>query len=126
MNKKYFDWIKNYSKNNNIEGKCAEVTNLMMMKFPELKRIRGHIKCVVDNNLHSHWWLIDKNNNIIDPTEKQFIIITEYLPHDESAPEPTGKCPNCGNYCYDYKHICSDKCAHEYGEYLNINKWGLR
>ena len=33
--------------------------------------------------------------------------------------EPTGKCPNCGGYCYEGATLCSDRCEHEYMAYLN-------
>ena len=35
----------------------------------------------------------------------------EYIPWDESEPQPTGKCQNCGEYVYDFNYFCSDACA---------------
>lgn len=34
---------------------------------------------------------------------------------------PTGKCPNCGNFCYEGNYLCSGKCTKEYMTYLNSN-----
>jgi len=31
---------------------------------------------------------------------------------------PTGKCPNCGEYCYDGGDCCSERCHKEYVSYL--------
>lgn len=34
------------------------------------------------------------------------------------GPEPTGKCPNCGELLYDAAQVCTDKCARELTEHL--------
>lgn len=43
--------------------------------------------------------------------------IAFYEPLNESDPEPTGKCPNCGAYCYDSGTCCSEECDREYAAY---------
>lgn len=122
----YFDWIKQYiiAKNGDIINKCEQATKLMKKKFPELVRVRGHViiqvpltgairKC-------QHWWLKTSDNIIIDPTRLQFVNILGYEEWDESKPEPTGKCPNCGEFCYNGDFCCSEQCHNEFVSSLNF------
>lgn len=99
----------------------------MQEAFPELSRIRGTV--ILSNGWERHhWWLLD-GEEIVDPTKSQFqqpfygeglnTSIIGYFPRDESEPEPTGLCPNCGGYCYDEKSVCSDRCGDAYAAYLN-------
>lgn len=125
MKKEYFDWINRWNSENNPYGKCASATLEMQKVFPELKRIRGHYHCVIWGT-RMHWWLVDENNElidneIIDPTCEQFPTKGNgvYEPWIEGSPEPTGKCPNCGELCYDNKYCCSDSCDKEYAAYCN-------
>jgi len=96
-------------------GKCAEVTEKMQKSFPELERVRGHYYCYVWGE-RQHWWLVDRDNNIIDPTMEQFPSKGRgrYEPWNEGAPEPTGKCPNCGELIYSGDFVCGDICGREY------------
>jgi len=88
----------------------------MKNSFPELTKIRGYI--LTEHGEQPHWWLVDSNGIIIDPTATQFKAIGGYFPWDESQPEPTGKCPNCSELCYDYHTLCSEKCEIEYKAYV--------
>jgi hypothetical protein len=101
-------------------GKCAEVTIAMQATFPELRRVRGHYYCPVWGE-REHWWLIDAEGEIVDPTAKQFPSggLGEYVEWDESQPEPTGMCPNCGGHCYGGESVCSEKCGIEYVAYCS-------
>ncbi|MFA4870908.1 MAG: hypothetical protein WC623_22105 [Pedobacter sp.] len=119
MKIEYIEWIRKFLENNNPKRKCKEAVNAMNLQFPELMKVRGHVKTILSENNEPHWWLVDTDRNIIDPTSSQFLVIIEYIPHDETQPEPTGKCPNCGNYCYNYSSVCSDKCGEEYKRYFN-------
>jgi len=116
MKLEYYNWISEWLKNNNPNLKCKEATEEMKNSFPELIRIRGHV--LTEHGERPHWWLTDENKNIIDPTKSQFKLIAGYIPWDESQPEPTGKCPNCGEMCFDYKTLCSEKCEIEYAAYV--------
>lgn len=118
-------WMEQFAiENYPIRGKCKEATDKMISKFPELRQIRGHVRHILSEKLSPHWWCIDQDNNIVDPTAAQFVAIIEYIPHDETQPEPTGRCPNCGEYCYDYKSVCSDECGEEYKAYIiGSNNW---
>lgn len=102
-------------------GRCKEITALMQEKFPGLKLIRGHYLCPVWGR-RAHWWLVDENDDIIDPTAIQFPSFGggTYLPWDETKPEPTGKCMNCGTYCFLGSTACSKECYHEICRYYQI------
>jgi hypothetical protein len=96
----------------------------MKEKFPELRPCRGQ---VLLSNLweRDHAWLVTPEGHIVDPTESQFkqeyysggAKIVMYYPRDESEPEPTGMCPNCGGLCYDGGTCCSDECHRAYAAY---------
>ena len=109
MQEKYEKWIKENVTKPRLQ--CAEYTLKMQKQFPELKRIRGHYFC---DREHPHWWLIDEDDNIIDPTIVQFPSIDGiYIPWDETQKEPIGKCLNCGELIYDCiisSQICSKIC----------------
>lgn len=120
--KKYKKWIKENVLENPY-GKCEKYVNLMIEAFPELKKVRGFYHCPIWGK-REHWWLItnDSTEQIIDPTVKQFpshMLNIEYEPWIEGSPEPTGKCPNCGDYCYNHTFCCSDSCKNSYTTYLN-------
>jgi hypothetical protein len=117
VDQKYEDWIAK-----NVEGdgygQCREVTETMLAAFPELTRVRGHYYCPAWGE-REHWWLVTTAQEIVDPTKQQFPSCGRgtYIPHDETAPEPTGRCPNCNDYCYDHHTCCSDRCSTEYAAY---------
>lgn len=122
MKPQYKEWISD-NVNKNCLGQCAEVTEKMQKAFPELARVRGHFMCCFWG-LRSHWWLVDPDGEIVDPTVAQFpsagmATPSAYEPWDENAKEPTGKCPNCGALCYDGNYCCSDECDRAYIAYLN-------
>src|SRR5687767_13556478 len=100
-------------------GNCVEATTAMASAFPELRRVRGHYYCAVWGE-RQHWWLVTPDGTIVDPTAAQFP--TEghgvYEPWDESAEEPSGRCPNCSGYVYGGGTVCSDDCAREYEAYV--------
>jgi len=119
---KYVDWIDQHVKSySDAWAKCAEVTLAMAAAFPELQRVRGHYHCLAWG-ARAHWWLKTKEGVIVDPTVKQFPSCAApgvYKAHVEGAPEPTGLCMNCGEYCYDHAHacckVCTDIIVAEYG-----------
>jgi hypothetical protein len=113
---KYSEWItKNITE---AYGKCKEMAEEMAKIFPELTIVRGHYYCMVWGE-REHWWLVDEQGHIVDPTAAQFPTKGngEYVPWDEGAPEPTGMCPNCGEYCYDGNYCCSESCSISYAAY---------
>jgi hypothetical protein len=113
----YDEWIE--ANVTETKGKCAEVTEQMVAAFPELTRIRGHYYCPAWGE-RTHWWCVDQDGNIVDPTKAQFPSegTGHYEPWDESQEEPTGKCPNCGGFIYGGGQVCSDACGSAYTAYL--------
>lgn len=128
MQEKYQDWIYlNYPTPQIARRACAEATLQMQEKFPELKRVRG--LAVVEEPYDllptktPHWWLKTELEEIIDPTAHQYPTrILSYEEADESKGPPTGKCHNCGGLCYEFNHLCSNKCSKEYIAYLKGNQ----
>lgn len=122
---KYKEWISNNIKSReDYWRKCVPVTLRMKEDFPELVRVRGHYHDYLYPQ--PHWWLRTESGTIVDPTYKQFNGCGENDelsgPHElyEEIDEenvPTGKCPNCGDYCYDNKFCCSENCYSEYRVY---------
>lgn len=115
MKTEYQQWIDALPAR--VTGECAERTLEMQARFPELIRVRGWYWDPIRLQ-SSHWWLKTAEGEIVDPTAKQFTPGGWYEEYDESQPEPTGKCPNCGGYCYNHKTCCSDKCNKEYLDYV--------
>ena len=119
MNQKYKDWINAFQKENlKTRGLCTTATLSMIKEFPELIRVRGHVEDALSSKPIEHWWCIDFEDNIIDPTATQFAIILSYTQRNENLREPTSKCPNCGKYCYNNHFCCSKKCEEEYAAYV--------
>lgn len=120
MKEKYKEWITNYNQSHpDTYGLCAKATKEFLSTFPELKRVRGHVESVLSTKQLPHWWCVDSDGEIVDPTAKQFGYISKYIEWDETQDEPTGKCPNCGELCYDYRFTCCDSCASEYADYVS-------
>jgi hypothetical protein len=116
---KYAEWISaTYPTKESAHNQCAEATMLMVDAFPELTRVRGHVWCSVDSN-RPHWWCVTPDGSVVDPTRHQWDWLGEYTPWDESKPEPTGICPNCGGYCYDGKYLCCKRCEVSYAAYCS-------
>jgi hypothetical protein len=123
MLQQYQDWIKENVKD--PLGTCAEHTQAMAQRFPELTRVRGHYLCLIWGK-REHWWLVCQDGSIVDPTVAQFPSgrLGTYILWDENKKEPTGMCPNCAEYCYDGMSSCSTQCELQYTAYLNNpNRW---
>lgn len=118
---KYVEWIQsNIKSREDYWRTCSSVTLRMQKAFPELVRVRGHYYDYLYPQ--PHWWLKTEDGTIIDPTYKQFTesdIFALSGPFElyEEVDEdncPTGKCPNCGDYCYQNRFCCSNECYEEY------------
>ena len=119
QDQKYIDWINQNVKDGGY-GHCKELSEQMQKAFPELKLVRGHYYCLVWGE-RGHWWLVSPDGVIVDPTAGQFPTKGrgKYVEWIEGTKEPTGKCPNCGGYCYDDKYLCCERCEKEYIAYCN-------
>ena len=107
----YHEWIKENV--TETYGTCCEVTERMQEAFPELRRVRGHYHCWIWG-IREHWWLMN-GDEVVDPTVAQFPSNGEgrYEELPEDTPEPTGKCINCGEYCFDGEQV-HDYCHDEF------------
>lgn len=106
-------------------GRCAALTQEMAAAFPELTRVRGHYYCFGWGE-REHWWLTTPDGTVIDPTKAQFPSqgLGHYEPLDESQPEPTGICPQCGDQVFDGGTCCSEDCHMAYVAYCtNPGGW---
>ena len=98
----YFEYIEKLNLNvQTAYGKCESVCKQMKEVFPELELVRGHYWCYVWGE-REHWWLTVESGEVIDPTAIQFPSkgLGCYEVWDESKEEPTGKCPECGEYTF--------------------------
>lgn len=116
MKPEYAAWIT--ANVRNPYGRCKEVTEQMVAAFPELARVRGHYYCWSWGE-RAHWWLVDEQGEIVDPTAEQFPSkgCGEYAVWIEGSPEPTKVCPNCGENVYDGNTCCSEACGLAYAAY---------
>lgn len=121
---KYRRWI---SKLKCVRCLCSEITTQMVEEFPELRRVRGHYVDSFSHQRHQHWWCVDEQGTIIDPTSSQFLDggNGEYEPWNEEQAEPTGLCINCGGLVFDSSKHCSDACKNETVEFLNKRRGNL-
>lgn len=105
-------------------GQCAAVTLMMVAKFPELMRVRGHYLDVVWGP-REHWWCVTSDGKIVDPTAAQFPTAGtgHYEPWTDGDEEPIGKCLECGEYCWESQrgtdNFCCQKHEMAYMRYLN-------
>ena len=119
----YSKWIdKNYPTQESALGKCAEATLKMKERFPWLERVRGVVHTMGQGE-QLHWWLeCHLINRIVDPTAKQFTLIScwEKLPDDDPrCIYPRQKCMNCGTEFYSERNAaCSEKCETELLDWL--------
>ena len=53
-------------------GKCKEACEALVVKNPNMKMVRGHYYDCMWDKSEQHWWCVDENNVIHDPTKDQF------------------------------------------------------
>ena len=122
----YDEWIAGYKAlHKSVLGMCQSATLEMATSFPELKRVRGHVK-----HLGPHWWCIAPDGSIIDPTVSQYPYIpdlSQYEEFDESLAEtlPTGMCMNCGGHLYYQASFCNKSCHRAVLEDLGVSSEGV-
>ena len=108
---RYEEWIVNYK--GDIYRKCKEVPIEMQQVFPELRIAKGLVTIMENGKDYQHQWLLDEENNIVDPTRRQWLGIEEYKEIKEGDPYPKGKCMNCGEFVFSdcgYSNVCSPEC----------------
>lgn len=103
-----------------VRKRCAYFCKCFIKWFPHLHLVAGHF-----NEFTEHWWLVDTDGTIVDPTAEQFgNAIGEYEPITSGKYAfAVGKCPNCGEYMYSNEPDAYDgihkECANDYMAYIN-------
>ena len=125
MKPEYREWM---AQNPFGPGQCREATEAMQAAFPELRRVRGHVYLWNTDKQPPHWWLVDTEGEVVDPTAHQFPTLLGYEPHDESRGEPVGMCAECGGYIYPTDGwsdttTCSERCFESYTRYCMDPYW---
>lgn len=98
-------------------GKCKEMSEALVAENPDLRLVRGHYWDPWWNREEPHWWCVDADGVIHDPTREQFPSkgVTEFYTEFNGmvACEQCGDAVEeanavaCGNYM-----TCSNRCAH--------------
>lgn len=118
-----------------VRAKCQSFTKRFVERFPHLTRIAGFYGAPEDVWLNDpdeqcyrteHFWCVDVNGTIVDPTVEQFIrkdmayTVLDPLKHKIQI----GRCIECGEYIYGLrsegnKCICSPECQKSAEIYYN-------
>lgn len=97
-------------------GKCKEMCEELVKADPSLTLVRGHYYEPLWSREDPHWWCVDREGNIIDPTAKQFPTpnIKEFYTEFDGWTE----CAQCGKSVEESAlvqmgnyPVCSDRCA---------------
>ncbi len=96
-------------------GKCKEFCEELIKNDPSLTLVRGHYDCW-SWGMQAHWWCVDKEGKIIDPTVDQFLKphVGEYIPFNGMV-----ECEQCHKqvkeedaYMNGHHAYCSYVCAY--------------
>jgi hypothetical protein len=71
LQSQYAQWIDKNVDEHHGYGKCHPISTSMVATFPELTQVYGIYFCAIWGPRH-HFWCIDSNSQIIDPTARQF------------------------------------------------------
>lgn len=74
-------------------GKCKEMSEALVASNPELRLVRGHYFCPLWASNEPHWWCVDKDGVIHDPTKLQFPSRGEGIYEEFDG---IVECSNCG------------------------------
>lgn len=110
-----------------VYAACNSFTTKFVKKFPHLKRQAGFYGSgrVAGSPGSEHWWCVDVDGTIVDPTAAQFLPGGVYTPLDPSKHDvKLGRCMNCGADIYGKisdgsKCVCSQDCADALENYYN-------
>lgn len=75
-------------------GKCKEACEALQKVLPELRLVRGYYFDPIWNKEEPHWWLVDADGRITDPTKYQFPTAGQTSFYREF--DGTIECANCG------------------------------
>jgi len=115
--KAYEEFIEGLTAGLDMRGHCADMTDCMVGVFPELRRVRGHYYCPIADREHTHWWCVDTDGMVIDPTAAQFQSRGAGEYREYVGPEPAGKCIYCGDLVLPpCSTFCDENCAADWIE----------
>ena len=133
----YQAWvIENVNQETHGYGKCEEVVLKMAQSFPELKPRRGWFYCMSWGR-RGHWWLLDPNGRIVDPTGKQhptgslftepenqerYEDLTDKTDKEMAEIVPTGVCAECGDPVYRGASFCNNSCEAATMNYMGLTR----
>ena len=133
MKEVYRNWIEVfYPTEKQAYANCLSATQEMVEEFPELRRVRGHYDCPIWGE-RAHWWCVDPDGSIVDPTAVQFPSRGAFAASYHEAQRKTlvqvGVCMNCGEPIRvtleaaengdQGSTFCSDACENRTLAYLN-------
>lgn len=127
MKPEYRQWIAENVVGTGI-GFCHSYSALIQNEFQHLRIARGVYGCLMGGS-YPHWWTVDVDETVVDPTAAQFPCkgegTYEELTQEEiEASFPCGKCANCGNDIYKADNapsdmLCSSECYSSYAAYCS-------
>jgi len=106
-------------------GRCRDEALKLARDDRSLTVVRGWAT-PVGGAMIEHWWLIDQDGKVVDPTVDQFPARPVYIPECVGVPPERPAlmylCPNCGDtHTGDFSvDVCSDRCARAYASYLGV------
>lgn len=100
MNARHAEWVEGYLARfqhpSHCLGRCREAAEEIAAAFPgELEVVRGHVHDA-EWGKRGHWWCVDREGGIVDPTAAQFPALVEYEPYRDGEPVRVGTCMECG------------------------------
>lgn len=112
-----------------LRAKCQSFTVKFVEKFPHLQRVAGFYgnpDVDVENmQATEHFWCVDTDGSIVDPTAEQFRPGGSYTVFDPDVHRiQIGRCMECGDYIYGLrkegpKSACSADCLERLTAYYN-------
>ncbi len=113
MDERYRKWIDEWLLENDPHSRALKATLQMQKAFPELTRVQGHVDIVYSERAEEHWWLIDSDGEIIDPTASQYSKIVGY--YEWGPGDDLYECINCGAPS-KIGFFCCARCYDEFEE----------
>lgn len=95
MKAEYATWIAAFLDRTPILlGECDRATKEMVVSFPELTRVAGHVYCSWGKR--GHFWCSTTDGVVVDPTRGQFPGPVTYEPWSPGEEVHAGRCMECG------------------------------
>lgn len=131
MKPEYDEWVHDWLFNNNAlesggYSRCREASEDMVKDFPSLTVVRGHVYCPHPWGKRGHWWCVEADGTIVDPTASQFPVVFRYEAYVEGDDVRLGTCMNCGGEIWGPNpeavfstSMCDAECGRAFEVYIN-------